>query len=79
MVKRGLSWRLSVRESTYNVGNAIWIPGLGRFPGEGSGNPLHYSGLENPMDRGVWQAAVDGVAKGRDDLMTETLLTSPPR
>ena len=42
-------------------------------------NPLHYNGLENPMDRGVWQAAVGGVAKGRDDLMTETLLTSPPQ
>ena len=37
------------------------IPGLGRPPGGGHGNPLQYSCLENPMDRGVWQAAVFGV------------------
>ena len=40
------------------------IPGLGRSPGEGHGNPLLYSGLENPMDRGAWCATVHGVAKG---------------
>ena len=39
------------------------IPGLGKSPGGGHGNPLQYSCLENPMDRGVWQAAVYGVAK----------------
>ena len=39
------------------------IPGLGRCPGEGNGNPLQDSGLENPMDRGAWQATVHGVAK----------------
>ena len=39
------------------------IPGLGRCPGEGHGNPLQYSCLENPMDRRSWQAAVDGVKK----------------
>ena len=39
------------------------IPGSGRFPGGGPGNPLQYSCLENPMDRGVWQVAVHGVAK----------------
>ena len=39
------------------------IPGLGRSPGEGNGNPLQYSCLENPMDRGAWQAPVHGVAK----------------
>ena len=39
------------------------IPGLGRFPAEGHGNPLHYSCLENPMDRGVWQATVHGVSE----------------
>ena len=38
-------------------------PGLGRSPGEGNGNPLQYSCLENPMDRGAWQATVHGVAK----------------
>ena len=40
--------------SVYNAGDLGLIPGLGRFPGEGNGNPLQYSCLENPMDRGVW-------------------------
>ena len=39
------------------------IPGSGRSPGEGNGNPLQYSCLGNPMDRGAWQATVHGVAK----------------
>ena len=39
------------------------IPGLGRSPGEGNGNPLQYSCVENPMDRGAWWATVHGVAK----------------
>ena len=39
------------------------IPGLGRSPGEGNDNPLQYSCLENPMDRGAWQATVHGVIK----------------
>ena len=39
------------------------IPGSGRFPGGGHGNPLQYSCLENPMDRGAWQATVNRVAK----------------
>ena len=37
-----------------NKGDLGWIPGLGRFPGEENGNPLQYSCLENPMDRGAW-------------------------
>ena len=41
------------------------IPGLGRSPGDGNGNPLQYSGLENPMDRGVWWAIVCGVTESR--------------
>ena len=41
------------------------IPGLGTSPGEGNGNPLQYSGLENPMDRGAWRATVHGVVKAR--------------
>ena len=40
--------------SAYNVGDLGLIPGLGRSPGEGNGNPLQYSCLENPMDRGAW-------------------------
>ena len=41
------------------------VPGLGRSPGEGNGNPLQYSCLENPMDRGAWQATVHRVAKSQ--------------
>ena len=41
-----------------DIGDAGSIPGLGRSPGEGHGNPLHYSYLENPIDRGAWQATV---------------------
>ena len=41
------------------------IPGLGRLSGEGNGNPLQYSCLENPMDRGAWWSTVHGVAKSR--------------
>ena len=44
-------------------GNVGLIPGPGRSPGGGHGNPLQYSCLENPMDRGAWQAAVHGVTK----------------
>ena len=40
-----------------------WIPGSGRSPGEGNGNPLQYSCLENPMDRGAWRATVHGVTE----------------
>ena len=39
------------------------IPGLRRSPGEGNGNPLQYSGLQNPMDRGAWQAIIHRVTK----------------
>ena len=46
-----------------NVGGLI--PGLGRSPGEGRGNPLQYSCLENPMDRGAWWATVHGVTKSQ--------------
>ena len=45
------------------MGDLGSIPGLGRSPGEGNGNPLQYSCLENSMDRGAWQATVHGVAK----------------
>ena len=42
------------KASVYNVGDLGSSPGLGRFPGEGNGNPLHYYCLENPIDRGAW-------------------------
>ena len=51
------------KESACNVGDLGSIPGLGRSPGGGCGNPLQYSCLENFMDRGGWQAAVYSVAK----------------
>ena len=50
------------------------IPGLGRSPGEGNGNPLQYSCLENPTGRGDWQATVHGVAKSRTRLRDFTSL-----
>ena len=46
-----------------NAGDANLIPGWGRSPGVGNGNPLQYSCLGNPMDRGVWRATVHGVAE----------------
>ena len=51
------------KESACSVGDPGSISGLGRSPGEGHGNPLQYSCLENPMDWGVWWATVHGVAK----------------
>ena len=54
------------KESTCNAGNAGSIPGLGRSPGEGNGNPLQYSCLGNPMDRGAWWATVHGVTRESD-------------
>ena len=47
------------------AGDMGWISGLGRFPGEGNGNPLQYSCLDNPMDRGPWWATVHGIAESR--------------
>ena len=49
--------------SAYNAGDPGLIPGLERSPGEGNGNRLQYSCLENPMDRRAWEAAVHGVTK----------------
>ena len=49
-----------------DVGDVVWIPGLGRSPGKGNGNPLQYSCLRRPMDRGAWWATVHGVAKESD-------------
>ena len=47
------------------------IPELGKLPGEGNGNPLLYSCLENPMDRGEWRATVHGVARVGNNLATK--------
>ena len=56
------------KESACNVGDLGSIPGLERSPGEGNGNPLQYSCLENPMDREARWATVDGVAKSQTRL-----------
>ena len=61
--KLGVPWCLSGKESTCQAGNAGSIPGSGRSPQEGHGNPLQYSCLGNPMDRGAWRAALHGVAR----------------
>ena len=58
-----LPWWLSGKESACDAGDSGSIPGLERSPREGKGNPLQYSCLGNPMDRGAWWAAVQGVAK----------------
>jgi len=53
------------KESACHAGDLGSIPGSGRSPGGGHGNPLQFSCLENPMDRGAWQATVHGVAKSQ--------------
>ena len=56
------------KESACNAGDLGSVPELGRSPGEGNGNPLQYSCLENPTDRGTWRATVHGVAKSQTRL-----------
>ena len=74
----GLPWCLSSEEFVCNAGGAggaVSIPGLGRSPGGGHGNPLQYSCLENPMDRGAWWVMVHGVTESqtRDAFQTAVL------
>ena len=59
---------LEVKASDCNAGDLGSIPGSGRSLGEGNGNPLQYSSLENPMDREAWQATVHRVTKTRTRL-----------
>ena len=59
------------KESAYNAGDLGSIPGLGRSPGGGNGNPFQYFCLENFMDRGAWQGTVHGVTRVRRDLATK--------
>ena len=61
------------KESAWNTGDPGSIPGWERSPGEGNGNPLPYSCLENPMDRGAWWATVHVVAR-----VGHNLVTKPP-
>ena len=62
------------KASACNVGDPGSIPGLGRSPGEGNGNPLQYPCRESPMDREAWQATVHGVAKSRTRLCDFTFI-----
>ena len=55
-----------IKNPPANAGDVGSIPGSRRSPGEENGSPLHYSCLENPMDRGAWWGAVHGVAKESD-------------
>ena len=78
-------WRLSIlvlpscpyssvgKESACNAGYPSSIPGLGSSPGVGNGKPLQYYNLENPMDRGAWQATVRGVPRVGHDLANKPL------
>ena len=59
----GFSGGSVIKNPPANAGDVCSVPGLERSPGEGNGNPLQYSCLENPMDRGTWQATVHGVAE----------------
>ena len=59
------------KESACNAGNLGSIPGLGRSPGGGHGNPFQYSCLKNPMDRGAWRATVYSIAKNRHNSVTK--------
>ena len=68
---QGFLCRSAGKESACNAGDLGSIPGSGRSPGEGNGNPLQYSCLENPMDRGAWQATVHGFTRVRHNLATK--------
>ena len=65
-----------VKNTLVNAGDTGSIPGPGRSPKEGNGKPLQYSCLENPMNRGAWQARFHGVSRVRHGLLTK--LPPPP-
>ena len=62
----------SGKKSACNTGDVGSIPGLGRSPGKGNGNPLHYSCLDNFMDRRAWRATIHGFAKAGHDVGTKS-------
>ena len=66
MKNSGFSGDSVVKNLLANAGDTGSVPGLGRSPGEGNGNPLQYSCLKNLMDRGAWQATVCRVIKELD-------------
>ena len=65
---------LVVKNSPTNAGDLGSIPGSGRSPGEENGNPLQYSCLESPMDKGAWRAIVHGIARVRHNLSSKSPL-----
>ena len=66
LYSKGFSHGSVVKNLPANAEDASSIPGSGRFPGEGNGNPLQYPSLGNPMGRATWRATVHGVAKESD-------------
>ena len=66
------------KESAFNLGDPGWIPGLGRSPSGGNGNPVQNACLENPVDKGPWRAIVHGVTSVRHDLATKSPPPPPP-
>ena len=71
MKKRGLPRGLRGKEFAHQAGDSGSIPGSGLSPGKGNGNPLQYSCLGNPLDRGAWQAIVMGSQRVGHDLVNE--------
>ena len=70
-IHRDFPCSLAGKQSACNAGDQGSTPESGRFPGEGNDNPLQYSCLEKPMDRGVWQATDHAVTRVRHDLATK--------
>ena len=66
-----LRWLISGKEATWQAGDMGSIPGLGRPPGEENDNPLQYSRLGKPMDRGAWWATIYGTARVRHNSVTK--------
>ena len=68
------------KEFACHAGDPGSVPGLGKFPEKGHGNPLQYSCLENPMDRGAWRAIVHGVTQSQTQLSDQHFFTftTPP-
>ena len=77
--KRSFAGGSDGKASAYNAGDPGLIPGSGRSSGEGNGNPLQYSCLENPMDGEAWRATVHGVAKSQTQLSNFTKGREQPK
>ena len=67
ILQEGLPWWLVVKNLPASAGDSSLMPGSGRSPGRGNGNPPQYSCLGNPIDRGAWQATVHGWQRVRHD------------